>query len=159
MQPGTVTVPLSPLRLLERLLVGNLGVDGALLVIFGPGAMVALACAVAGFVSILFFVIAALRQRPRIVLTPDGFAMHKLFGEESHKWGDIAGQFAVIKIGWSQAVAYNLTADYKLRAGKKPTSLFSGYDAAVSGAFKCSAGELAELLNEHKQRNSSPSSA
>jgi hypothetical protein len=42
----------------------------------------------------------------------------------------------------------------KARVGKKPTSLFSGYDAAVAGgALPCSAEELAELLNEHKQRN------
>ena len=40
---------------------------------------------------------------------------------------------------------------------EKPTSLFSGYDAALVGsALPCSADELAELLNEHKQRNQAP---
>jgi hypothetical protein len=119
--------------------------------IFGLGMILAAIATVAFTLSLFFFVVAATTQRPRVVITAEGFVVHKLLGAESRKWEDVDGRFAVIKIGWSAAVAYNLTPEYKTRIGKKRTSLFSGYDAAVSGAFKLSAEELAALLNEHKQ--------
>ena len=87
-----------------------------------------------------------------MVITPEGFVFEKLFGRETHRWEEIDGRFVVIKVGWNEAVAYKLTPEYKARTGKKPTSLFSGYDAVVGGStLACSAGELAELLNEHKK--------
>jgi hypothetical protein len=156
-QPNTVVVPSSPLRLLTTLLVANLAMVGGILGIsvglFGVGLMTVVVCAVVVGLSTALYIVAAIRRRPRVVLTPEGFALEKVIGREEHRWEDIDGRFAVIKIGWSRAVGYNLTPEYKARVGKKPTSIYGGYDAAVTGALRCSPKELAELLNEHKQRH------
>ncbi len=76
--------------------------------------------------------------------------LEKLIGSESHRWEDIAGPFAAIKIGWTKAVGYHFSTAYNARVGKKPTTKFSGYNAVIMGAFKLTAVELAELLNRHK---------
>jgi hypothetical protein len=156
---SAVVVPPSLPRLLAALLVGGVGVVGGLLLLFGPGpVLVAVASAVGGLI-VLVFVVAVVRQRPRVVITPEGFTVYKLFGEESRKWAEVHGKFAVIRIGWNRAVGYNLTAGHKARVGKKPTSLFAGYDAAVSGAFGLPAEELAELLNAHARQEGAGSLA
>jgi hypothetical protein len=152
-QSSTVVVPPSPLRLLKTLLVANLGMVGGILLAFGVGPVTVVVCAVVVGLSTLLYLVAAIRGRPRVVLTPDGFALEKVIGREEHRWEDVAGPFAVIKIGWSKAVAYNLTPEYKARVGKKPTSIYGGFDGAVTGAFGRSPEELADLLNEHKRRS------
>jgi hypothetical protein len=156
-QPNTVVVPSSPLRLLTTLVVANLAMVGGILGIsaglFGVGSMTVVACAAVVGLSTALYAVAVIRRRPRVVINPEGFALEKVIGREERRWEDIDGRFVVIKIGWSKAVAYHLTPEYKARVGKKPTSVFGGYDAAVTGAFRCSPEELAELLNEHKQRN------
>jgi hypothetical protein len=111
-----------------------------------------LAAAVGGLL-VLAFIVAAVRQRPRVVITPEGFTFYGPFGEQSRKWEEVHGAFAVINIGWTKAVAYNLTADYKARVGAKPTSLYSGYDAAIGGALALPAEQLADLLNAHARQN------
>jgi hypothetical protein len=129
------------------------GIIGIAIGLVGVGNWTVIACVAVVVLSTGLYVIAALRQRPRVTLTPDGFVFEKLFGSDAHRWEDIDGPFVVIKIGWNDAVAYRLTSECKARTGKKATSLFSGYDAAiVGGALPRSAAELAELLNEHKQR-------
>jgi hypothetical protein len=105
-----------------------------------------------GGLIVLAFVVAVVRQRPRVVITPEGFTVYKLFGGQSRKWRDVHGEFAVIKLGWIKGVGYNLTDGHKARVGTKPTSLFSGYDAAISGAFELSAEQLAEVLNAHARQ-------
>jgi hypothetical protein len=140
------------------LLVSNLlmvaGIVGIAIGLVGVGNWTLVACLIGVALTTMLCILAALRQRPRVVITREGFVFEKLIGREAHHWEEIDGRFVVIKIGWNEAVAYNLTPECKARTGKKPTSLFSGYDAAVvGGALPCSAGELAELLNEHKQRN------
>jgi hypothetical protein len=156
-QSSTVIVPSSPLRLLAKLLVADvmmvLGIVGVSLSVFGVGPVTTMVCAAVVGLSVVLYLIALARGRPRVVLTPEGFALEKVIGREEHRWEDVVGPFAVIKIGWSKAVAYHLTPEYKARVGKKPTSVFGGYDAAVTGAFGCSPEELAELLNEHLRRN------
>jgi hypothetical protein len=144
------------------LVVGNVllivGIIGLSVSLLGVGSGTVVACAAVVALSTLLYVIAALRRRPRLTITPEGFVFEKLFGRDAHRWEEIDGQFAVIKIGLNKAVAYKLTPEYKARVGKKSTSLFSGYDAAVvGGALPRSAEELAELLNEHKQRNQASS--
>jgi hypothetical protein len=146
-----VIVPPSIARLLPLLLISGAGVVGGLLLIFGPGQVWATLASVAGGLIVLTFIVAVVRRRPRVVISAQGFTIYKLFGEESHHWQDVDSRFAVIKIGLNKAVGYHFTADYKVRTGKKRTSLFSGYDAAISGAFALSAEELAELLNAHRQ--------
>jgi hypothetical protein len=155
-QPGTVTIPPSLLRLLKTLLVSNLLMVGGILAVaislVGVGSWTVVACVAVVALSTILYVIAALRQRPRLVITSEGFVDEALFGCETHRWEDIDGRFAVIKVGWNEAVAYHLTPEYKARTGRKPTSLYSGYDAVVGAStLSRSAEELAELLNEHKQ--------
>jgi hypothetical protein len=149
-EPNTVVVRPNLLQLLAVLLGCTLGVVGGLFLIVGFGTVFAVTAAVVTGLSVLCFVVAAARQRPQVVITPEGFAIQKLFGQESYKWADIDGCFGVITIGWSKAIGFKLSAEYKARVGRKPTSLFSGYDAAVSGVFQLSAEELAELLNKSK---------
>jgi hypothetical protein len=153
-QPGTVTVPPSPLRLLGTLLVGNLlmaaGILGVSLGLVGVGTWTAVACAGVAALTTLLYLVACLRRRPRVVLTPDGFVAEKLFGRDARRWDEIDGPFAVIRIGWGEAVGYKLTPACRARTRKKSPPGLSGYDGAVAGsALPCSAGELAELLNEH----------
>ena len=138
-----VVVPPSRLRLLAVLLVGVcIAVGQERLFGLGPVFLV-IYCALGGL-YVLLFVVAIVRRRPRLVITPEGFTLYKIFGKESRKWEEVQGDFAVITIGWQRAVGYNLTAKHKARVGNKPTSLFSGYDAAVSGAFGLPAEQLAE---------------
>jgi hypothetical protein len=99
--------------MLKMLAVGNLAMVGGIIAIFGLGWITIWVCAVVVGLSTLLYILAAVRQRPRVVITTDGFAFDKLFGREAHRWEDIAGRFAVIKVGWSKAVAYNLTPEYK----------------------------------------------
>ncbi|REJ94351.1 MAG: PH domain-containing protein [Planctomycetota bacterium] len=132
------------------LMVG--GILGIAVGVVGVGNWTAVACVVVVALWILLYLLAALRQRPRVVLTAEGLTFEKLFGRESHQWDEIDGSFVVIKIGWNDAVAYKLTPESKARLGKKSSALYSGYDAAVVGsALPRSAGELAALLNEYKQ--------
>jgi hypothetical protein len=136
------------------LALGNLLMVGGIIAIFGVRTATVGACTVVVALSTALYVIAALRQRPRVIITPQGFTFEKLLGREAHQWTDIEGRFVVIKVGLTKAVAYKLTAEYKSRTGKKTTTLFSGYDAAVvGGALPSSPQELADLLNEHVQRN------
>ncbi len=156
-QPSTVIVPSSPLRLLRAYVLGTLGmvvgILGASAGLIGVGTWTAVVCAVVAGLSTVLYVMAAVRGRPRVVLTPEGFALEKVIGREAHRWEDIDGPFGVIKVGWSKGVGYHLTPDYKARVGKKPTSLFGGYDGAIVGALRCSPEELADLLNEHLRRS------
>jgi hypothetical protein len=162
-QADAVTVSPSLLRLLKMLVISNLimvcGILGISIGAIGVGAGTIIACVTVVVLSTLFYVVAAFRHRPRLVIGSQGFVFEKLFGREAHHWQEIDGRFAVIKIGISKGVGYNLTQEYKARSGKKSTGRFSGYDAAVFGAaLPRSAEELAELLNEHKQRYSAAQS-
>ena len=157
-QPESVTVAPSMLRLLRILLVSNLmmvgGILGVAVGLVGVGTWTVVACVAVVALSTTLYLLAAIRQRPRVVITSEGFVFEKLFGREAHQWDETEGRFAVIKIGLNEAVAFNLTPEYKARVGRKPTSMFSGYDAAVVGStLPCSASQLAELLNEHKDRH------
>jgi hypothetical protein len=156
-QQSTVIVPSSPLRLLRAYVLGTVGmvvgILGASASLFGVGTWTAVVCAVVVGLSTALYGIAAVRSRPRVVLTPEGFTLEKVIGREEHRWQDIDGPFGVIKAGWSKGVGYRLTPDHKARVGKKPTSLFGGYDGSIVGALRCSPEELADLLNEHLRRN------
>jgi hypothetical protein len=161
MEPSrTVIVPSSPLRLLTTLVVSNLlmvgGILGVSAGLSGVGTGTAMACAAMVGVSTVLYLIAALRGRPRVLLTPEGFTVEKVLGREAHRWEDVAGPFGVVKVGWLKGVGYHLTPEYKARLGKKPMPAFGGYDGAIVGALSCSPEELADLLNEHLRRHQPP---
>src|SRR5690242_248785 len=132
-QTETITITPSLLRFLRMLVVCNLAMVFSIFCIaiglIGVGHWTLVACVVAVAMITTLFLIAAIIQRPRVIITPKGFLFEKLIGREAHQWDEIDGQFAVIRIGIMKAVAYKLTPEYKARTGKKPTSLFSGYDA------------------------------
>jgi len=143
--------------MLKTLLLSNLlmaaGLYGIALGLVGVGNWTIVACVVVVVLSTTLYGIAAVRRRPRVVLTDEGFVFEKLFGQETRRWDEVAGPFVVIKVGWNELVAYHFTAEFKARTGRKPTSLFAGYDAVVGGpTLACSAGELAALLNQTWQR-------
>lgn len=69
--------------------------------------------------STLLYLVAAVRGQPRLIITPEEFVFEKPIGNETYHWSDIVGQFSVIKIGMSEAVAYKLTPECKARSGKK----------------------------------------
>ncbi|MBC7820068.1 MAG: hypothetical protein IAG10_24560 [Planctomycetaceae bacterium] len=156
-QPETIIIPPNLFRLLRTLIISNLlmvgGIFGIAISLLGVGNWTIVACVGVVTLSTLLYLVAAVRGRPRVIITSEGFVFEKPIGNETYLWSEIAGQFCVIKIGMSEAVAYKLTPDCKALSGKKPNSWLAGYDAALGGALPCSAAELAELLNEHKERS------
>jgi hypothetical protein len=150
-QDGTVTVPPSFIRSLGLVFIGCLFLAGGLVLIFGTRPWVIYACVAFAALALLLFLLAMILRRPRVVISPEGFTVHGTIGRQSYKWEDIQGRFAVIRIGVTKMVAFHLTAEYKERVGRKPTSRFAGYDQAFVGGFQLSLESLAELLNEHKE--------
>jgi hypothetical protein len=146
-----VVVPPSVSRVLATTSLGALGMVGGLFLIFGPGSVLLAGVTGVGGLAVLAVVVAVVRRRPRVAITPAGFTVHKLFGDDARAWEDVQGPFAVIRLGLGRAVGYRLTAEYKARTGRRPTTQFSGYDAAIAGAFALPADKLAELLNAHQR--------
>ena len=156
-QPSTVTVLPSLSRMIGSLVAANLSLAGGIFLLVGWGTIQTVVCASVVGLTTVSVVVMAVRQQPQVVITSEGF----VFLGRTQKWEDIDGPLTVIKMGTRRAVAYNLTAEYKMRVGKKPPSRFSGhqgYDEVILGHFRLSAEELAALLNEHRKR-SLPSTA
>ena|SRR5579875_2631944 len=151
-QADAAIIPISIPRLLGRMVLSNLMIAVGLWAGFGLTIMI-WGCIIWGILSIILFVVSVIRQRPRVVLTSEGFTFYPLLGIRSHQWNEIGDPFAVIRIGLSKVVAYRLTEECKARLGKKPTSRFSGYDAVLVGALQLSPQALAGLLNEYRERN------
>ena len=168
-QPTVTVVGTRPRRHLPRLGMGALSfllLACSFVVLFGPRSRLIITIfgviiAVPMLLILLCLGLELVGLGPRIVLNPDGFVSQTIVYRRSRKWADVDGQFAVVKIRTSEHVAYNLTPDCKARAATKPASAFSGYDEILllGGAFGLSATELAELLNEHRQRSLENASA
>lgn len=101
--------------------------------------------------------IAAFGGRPRVEIGPEGFVTRTAFGSRTRRWGDIEGEFVVIRLGPLRGVGYHLTPAFKESARTKPTTAFAGNDEAISGVYRVPVGELVALLNEHKRRSSGAS--
>ncbi len=160
-QPSTVTIPWSLLKTIRRLVVGILALAAGIFLIFGWGTIQMAVCAVAVALQAACLVsFAVAGRRLPIVVTSEGLALPGRPG--AYKWEDIDGPLVVIRAGMHKAVAFNLTAEYKTRAGFKPASRFSkdrqGYDEAILGDYRLGTEALAALLNEYWSR-SSPSTA
>ncbi len=151
-QSEPVVVPPSIPRLLGTFVVSGGGMVGGLLVILGPGPLWGTAASVCVGLIIVACVVGVIRQRPRVEITSEGFTVYKLFGQESRSWGDVAGEFAVIQIGSTNAVGYNLVEGRTARAGARSAPRLSGYDAGISGAFAMPAEGLANVLNAHARQ-------
>jgi hypothetical protein len=103
---------------------------------------------------------AALWARPRVEIGPDGFVDYGVVGRRARCWGDIQGEFTVIRVGWPvglrprPVVAYRLTDAFKQSARVRPLNSLAGNDEAIliCGELVIEAGELADVLNRWKQR-------
>lgn len=148
-----VTIPGSLRTFSGILLVSNLAIAVGLYRMLGPGTRWMFLCTLAVGVSVVFLAYAALQGKQRIEITAEGFTSYNLFGKaaQAHPWTDIEGHFAVIRVGWHEAVAYRLTAECKARLGKKPTSVLSGYDEAIPGLFQLSARQIALQFENHRR--------
>jgi len=151
--PSAVIIRPNFLKMLGAIVLGNLLMVGSLLLIFGFHTVLYVTCAVFLGVSVLLVMIGLVRQRPRIRISTEGFESLPLFGSQLYSWADVEGEFAVLKMGTSKLVVFHLTAGCKARLGKKPTRLYSGYDAALGGLYEVSIEKLAEMLNRHKQQS------
>jgi hypothetical protein len=156
----TVIIPPNLFRLLGTLIISNLLMIGGIIAmsigLFGFGNWTIFACSGVVGLNTLFYVIAVIRGRPRVVITTDGFVFEKPIGHETREWSEIEGSFAVIRIAMHDAVAYKLTPECRARLAKKPDPRLSGYDGVLGGSLPCSAAQLAALLNEHKEHHKSP---
>jgi hypothetical protein len=91
-------------------------------------------------------------HRPRLEIGLDGFVLYDILGSRSRRWSDIEGSFEVIRLSMRSGVGYRLTQDFKEAVGYKANSWLVGNDEAIWGAFRLPIDELAELLNQHKER-------
>jgi hypothetical protein len=109
--------------------------------------------AIFGGLLALFFALGLLaiaRDRPRVVITDDGFTFLTAFGDQVYHWADVDGEFAVAPVGILKLVAFRLTPEYKAahKVGRPPVP---GYDAAIGGTFRMPMAALADLLNRRKK--------
>ncbi|HWE97807.1 MAG TPA: hypothetical protein VG269_27880 [Tepidisphaeraceae bacterium] len=115
--------------------------------------LLCIAAAAACFCGIAIFV-AMLGGRPYVEIGPDGFVTRGVAGIRSRSWGDVEGDFVVVK-GWFQStIAYRLTDAFKeLRRRAGSSTSPAGYDEAITfcGELRMPAEELAALLNQWKQ--------
>lgn len=128
-------------------LVSGGSMIAGLLLLFGmslPGQ--SLIAALSLFLA-LNFLAAVVRRRPRVEITPEGFTVYKLFGQESRRWDEIHGEFVVIPVGWTKAVGYKINPATAGQTSRKPAAALQGNDAGISGAFALSPEALADLLN------------
>jgi len=148
-----VTIPGSLRTFSGVLFVGNVAIAVGLYAMLGPGTRWMFLCSSAIGLSVSLLAFAALQRRQRLEITAEGFTSYNLFGKraKAHPWTDIDGHFAVIRIGWNEAVAYRLTAESKTRLGRRPTSVLSGYDEAIPGLFQLSARQIALQLENHRR--------
>jgi hypothetical protein len=180
--PNTVTIGPSKRKITRGLIVASVAIVGGLTLLVlileylagvgllgllpVPPRLWARRWAIVGGLSTLFagyrgaaWLGAVIWNRPRIEIGPDGFVDYGVIGRRSRRWGDIEGEFAVIRVGWPFAVgsqpvvAYHLTDVFKASTTIQPLESLSGYDEAILICIELSAGagELADLLNRWKQ--------
>jgi hypothetical protein len=153
-QAESVTVSADVRKLAAAYAVGFVGVAVGLAMMFGGGRQLLIGCGAMALLAAGSLAVTVSRGRPRVVITPEGFATHALFGRGSaYRWADIDGSFVVIRVGLSEATAFCLTAEARARTGKKPLPRLSGNDEGIAGVFRLTPRRLATLLNEHKQRH------
>jgi hypothetical protein len=150
-----VTIPASWQSLARTALIVDVLLAAGLFEMLGPGLPLVLACSVAVVVSALL-VLPAVRGTHRLELGPEGFTSYNAFGRIAQKraWEDVEGHFQIVKMGWNDAIAYQLSAACKT-PGKK-SRLPQGFDEAIPSLYRMTAVQLALLLNERK-RDRSPS--
>ncbi len=173
----SITIGPSPLRILGKLAVGSVALTAGVYFLVGPLGFLLAAWLLppwvllhagditAGIAALLacYCLVAVLGTvvggRPRVEIGPDGFVVRGAFGRRSRRWGDVDGDFVVVRAGWQSAVAYRITAAAKGPAWTRPNNSPAGYDEAIliCGELTMGAGELAEVLNHWKQGAASTS--
>jgi hypothetical protein len=158
-QDEPTTIGPSIPKLLVMFVLGNIIMTGGLLGIYvGAGKYVALVCAIPAACVGLVPLISLILRRPYIRFNASGLQVRNVFGTRSIQWEDVEGDFAIratqnpIKLpGTGKIVVFNWTEAYKAKHGSKTTTLYSGFDTGILGAFELPYERLAALLNERKQ--------
>jgi hypothetical protein len=90
-------------------------------------------------------------------LTADGFAINSLFSNDFTRWEDVTG-FVVGSYNMNKMVFYNYAPHYTgKKLGRKIASDLSGWEGAIADMYGISPEELADLMNQWKERSSTPS--
>ena len=161
-----VIVGPSPPRILGKLLLASAAITAGAAVISVVVGFVAvppllanaeMITAVTAAVLACFTVIAmsgaTFGRRPRVEVGPEGFDVRGIVGHRFRRWGDVDGDFAVVKGRWQAAVAYRLSNAVKASTPVQPPAGLAGYDEAIAicGELTIGARQLADLLNRWKR--------
>jgi Kef-type K+ transport system membrane component KefB len=131
------------------LLVGFLHLSWGLAFTVG----VAVGSAVGAAFAIFVIAIGLIIDQPRMEIGPEGFVLHSPAASRSRRWTDVEGNFIVRGTPLGKVVAYALTEAFKKSQEAASPSKKPGRFESILDDYKLSAGELAELLNEHKRRD------
>lgn len=150
--PEPVIVPPSFTRLLTLFLISSGGMIVGIFLLLGTSFVGQALIATVALLLTLNLLVALVRRRPRIEISPEGFTVLQLYGQQSRRWDAVHGEFVVIPLGWTKAVAYKLSPTAAEQATKKPAPVLQGNDAGISGAFALAPEQLAELLNSYARQ-------
>jgi hypothetical protein len=87
-----------------------------------------------------------------LLLERDGFTTSSLFRKHSYQWRDV-GSFGVTRISRNKMVCWNFAPDYSgPKRGASLSKTLTGIEAALPDTYGKKAEDLAELMNELRQR-------
>lgn len=113
----------------------------------------------AGWFVFLFFAAGALTGLVQLLpnssfllLTYEGFTVRSLFRTYSTRWSEVKG-FVPAQISRSKLVAYDFAEGYSQKTTSRSIAKsMSGYEAALPDTYGMKAEELADLMNQWKQK-------
>ena len=101
----------------------------------------------------IVFTIELLPNSSYLKLTNEGFEVCILYRSHFTNWTDVTG-FGIYYIKFNTMVVFNYTSNHKKdNTGKKIAKFLTPYQGALPQTYGMNAIELAELMNEWKQRN------
>jgi len=110
---------------------------------------------VSGFFGLgaVVFIINLIPGSSFLELTAQGFTFRALYRTWHVPWTDVDG-FLVANVGGRDMVCWNYAPGYdKQKFGRRLSSGLSGVEAGLPDTYGRSAGELAQLLNDWRQRH------
>jgi hypothetical protein len=174
--PACVTIGPSPAKIMVMAMITSIGTTAvaSMLVVFvgflatpwvlsHAGIIIACTAALVGCYWVMAVSVAIIYARPRVVIGPVGFDTQGILGNRWRRWSDIEGGFAVVRVGLQPTVAYRLTRAFKDSARIQPIASLAkqGHDEGIlfCGELTMGAREIADVLNQWKQRVRGPTSA
>jgi hypothetical protein len=87
-----------------------------------------------------------------LLIERDGFTMSSLFRKHSYRWREV-GPFGVKRISRNKMVCWNFAPNYSgPKRGASVSKTLTGIEAALPDTYGKKAEDLAELMNELRQR-------